>query len=1432
MDPLRIRVHTTSALTNNNNDCLFEAVMRSLYYQARGGRRHPWARRRVTAEDIVGLRNALADYIRGTPPLVALFADLGQNADREIRLIRGRGNQVGQTAIQGLALMLGERLLVLEDTTGGAHTTHRLGRGFPTVYGHLANAGGTPAFTDLALRLDAQVPLYITYYQGEPDPDDPDADIPGHFEPVDLPEERELADEVRVARADALVHAPVPRTLDPDPDDPPVPPPPYTIETLGGRTRARTRSLSAGAPSKQKQPKKKTKVPVELLPSPQPTEEGTPHVPMPDAVLPDLATSTTTTRGRMTNEELRRHRMAREAETERIAAEQRDKHPMRRYEKREMIQLRRGITTTHYQDTYGAPPAHWYDYRDTFTNDERGWQAAVATLDLTLGVGNWDDNQFDHLVQGRDSLSDWTLATVYRIEPDEARGSSGDEETSRFSKAARVTVEEEEAEVEEEERTEPTPTPTPTPIETPTPTPIAISPTPVVLPISQPTPTPVVQPAPVQPSLPLVPYLVSSPDITETHVPRTPAPHRPVLRPPNARIPLPRPEQIHAFREAIRNVFPEAPAVPNFLPGMWRTMEDMRDRLFRHTREQLNPRQILEAARRYAPAGASAYRALGEYAQAIQEQFADAASDTAALLASTGARAIGTGVGLAIGSAETALLSARDARNAVTDQYVPPPPRVPKPSPSPAPTRPSPPQPPPAARPSPQPAPPAPEPEPIPEPLPEPVTRPLRRPLVVAPTAPPAVVVPTTVRHPDEVIRGVLDGLHDPPRRNTRATTPSFNPEWDPTRPSDNTLTPPPLALLAPTATPGPKPRAQPLFAPSAHRPEEDQVNNLFRRAQAAKRRALTVPPAPSGPVPREVPEPLPVEEPLLTAEEDVGSVAGSSLHTADEDETQMETAIDDPDPQPPGDAPLFEDTTRLVPAYPHVAGSREDRKRLRTNLRAHLPEYAGRRAPQVQLPSGTSTSDAQNDLLVARTLRRGISYSRVVGRKLRGRPRKMTTPGDLLKSKTRTRELQQDPATTDDDVVVYTQRGVPTRGGEPNRARITTYRQYRESLAAFRERREDPEFEPFNAIILHGIRNTEQFQRMYGTRMTMTRARKLQRQFGVKLRTRRRAMEREAAQDEAQAELQDRRMVDDLMAEEDAEDERARVAERARRVAEEEERLRREEEEEAARRAEENDLRLTSSSESTDPETARQNTLRAMRAEHDARPKPPPPDARTLDRLQQRVLIRGRPGGTDDLVRGEGGILAEAAAKAGLGPESDSGSSAPPTPKPPPVRRRATTWVPGRDPPKPKAKPAPKPAPTPPPPSPVASPPPPVGAELLPVAVIPPPEVHEEDAAEMAMEIDTTDRVGEMPPDRIDTRIPRQAGFAAIRDTFVESGLWNRAQHLRRGDTPPPAVPLEQRWEYQMAHADLRFAINRNDRAAAAEARARLRRILPEPPN
>lgn len=1455
-DPLRIQVHLTSEAFDNTNDCLLEAVMRSLAYQRRG---HRWARARVTVQDIVELRNELADYIEATPALMNRLHDTTADPAREIRMIRGRGNQIGQIAVMGLGFMLRERLLVLQDLSGGAHRRHELSRGWPHNYGEGALLPGADEdFTARALALNDQVPLYITHYYGAPKgkkkKDRVGADLPGHFQPVDVPLERALDDETRATRASLLVHADVAA-------DRPIregggpPPPPYVIEAeVVEEAPSRKRSVTGAV---KKPTKKKTKPPEELLPTVAAVEDEatTPVVdaPMPSEALPDLIPSTTVPTDPTPAPAALSHAERRAAIDARVAqrlAEKRAKHPVRLFSSRELRDLRAGMTSADFHDRWGAPRDHWYDYPNTFTNDWDGWMGAVHALDATVGIGNWDDHQFDHLVQGRESLSNWVLQTAYRV-PGPGSSSSEDEGAQRFGKMARP------AESSSSESDE-TPTGDPTPVAV---TP-AVEPTPLV-PVAPlvipPSPTPIVLPSPAPPALlpsPAPPIPVPAPRFVED---RPRAPYRNPNPSPPIRVEPPRPDQIREFRTALRDVFPDAVPTPQVqVPGMWRTLEGIRDRLFQRTREMYNPRQILEAAQRYAreygPAGASAARALGEYAQAIRDQAAETAAETAHDLAHATSSVVGATMGMAVGSAETAIRSAVDARNAVVDRYEPPPPR-----PTPKPAAPSPPKPPataaassPPPKPSPKPKPAAPvvATEPVAEelivrdddddtgyvpsahtpspkpaaPEPVPVALPLRRPWVMSPEPRGAPVAPLAImrRHPDEVRRGILDALPRSPKPAARL--PPQNPDWNPYLPSDGVL----FRLPAPTPSPARRPETP---AVGEHEESEhEQVARIVRSINAAKRRATQGPTrgggrggGGGGPRPRprrddSVP-PLVPEDPLLTAEEGPRSGSETARDTVagedDGDETAMDTAAEvatDMDtalsgPEPPAPAPLYANTDRLVPAYPHVGQSRAERRAIRARMATHMPTYSGRRRTEVHLPSGTSTSDAHAELLVSRRLRRGINFSRVPGRKLRGRPRKTTTPGDLLKSKTRTRELQQDPVMSDDDVVVWTHRGEPTRGGAINRASITTYREYLEAVARYRATSEDPDLDPFNTVFLPGIRNTAQFQAFYrrdGKPMTMQKARDIRRQFTVKLRTRRRAMERVDAEDEAGGFLRDRRteeaMMAEIMAEDEEEERKARVDRAVEEHDRERERLRvlREQEAEEARRA-----ALLDSSSSTDPEVARRITreeqweLYGRRGNREERPVNP--DA--LDRLGARlrgelpVMVRGRPGGRIDLTEVEppGGIHlvgpAAAVRAVGLEPEKDSetsGSSAPPTPKPaavPPVRRRVNVWVPG-DPPKPKAKPAPAPRTTPPPlPPPITTESP--STELLPVAVVP--RVREPTPVSDAMEMDdvdvgATDRVGEMPPDRLDTRIQLQALFRAIRQPFVDRGLWNLAQHLRAG--------------------------------------------------
>lgn len=121
---LRIRVYPTARSTDARNNCFFEAVMRSIYYQV--GPHHRYARRNPTPEDQAMLRNELADFVEASPGLLELWriVDAG-HADAEaaladrLRNLREEGNQVGEETLLAMALYTNLRFLVLQDTTGG-----------------------------------------------------------------------------------------------------------------------------------------------------------------------------------------------------------------------------------------------------------------------------------------------------------------------------------------------------------------------------------------------------------------------------------------------------------------------------------------------------------------------------------------------------------------------------------------------------------------------------------------------------------------------------------------------------------------------------------------------------------------------------------------------------------------------------------------------------------------------------------------------------------------------------------------------------------------------------------------------------------------------------------------------------------------------------------------------------------------------------------------------------------------------------------------------------------------------------------------------------------------------------------------------------------------------------------------------------------------
>lgn len=166
---LRIRVYPTARSTDARNNCFFEAVMRSIYYQV--GPHHRYARRNPTPEDQAMLRNELADFVEASPGLLELWriVDAG-HADAEaaladrLRNLREEGNQVGEETLLAMALYTNLRFLVLQDTTGGA------GRAYTTEHGWLRRYGDPDrvieGFQSQLERLDLMVPVYLHHHYG------------------------------------------------------------------------------------------------------------------------------------------------------------------------------------------------------------------------------------------------------------------------------------------------------------------------------------------------------------------------------------------------------------------------------------------------------------------------------------------------------------------------------------------------------------------------------------------------------------------------------------------------------------------------------------------------------------------------------------------------------------------------------------------------------------------------------------------------------------------------------------------------------------------------------------------------------------------------------------------------------------------------------------------------------------------------------------------------------------------------------------------------------------------------------------------------------------------------------------------------------------------------------------------------------------------
>lgn len=219
---LNIHVHSTRRETDRGNDCFFEAVMRSVYYQL--DPHHAWARSKVSRTDISRMRQYIADYITGNPALTEMVAagvraegDIDESAvetvrmgvQRELRDMARSGGQIGLITVLATALALNVRLVVLNDRSKGSAMEYTPFHGLPGRYMRY----GLPGHDDVMQRLDNAVPVYLHYHYAY-DANDPalrDApELPGHYQPIEIPGIRSVDPTERIVMAYALT--------DPNPD--------------------------------------------------------------------------------------------------------------------------------------------------------------------------------------------------------------------------------------------------------------------------------------------------------------------------------------------------------------------------------------------------------------------------------------------------------------------------------------------------------------------------------------------------------------------------------------------------------------------------------------------------------------------------------------------------------------------------------------------------------------------------------------------------------------------------------------------------------------------------------------------------------------------------------------------------------------------------------------------------------------------------------------------------------------------------------------------------------------------------------------------------------------------------------------------------------------------------------------------------------------
>ena len=211
---LRIRVYPTAPETDERNDCFFETVMRSLFYQL--GTTHPWADPRPSRDAQARLRREVARFVRSQPEIVRVLQDFirddpldlwltqvpeGRNpedadvvdAELQVRIreMEESGHQIDTLTVTATALAIGARLVVLQRRSDGSYTTEH---GFHRRYGDMNDF---PHLRVLGQGLDEQLPVYIHFHAG-------DNYEGGHFQPIHTPDEVQRDPATRLAAAAAL----------------------------------------------------------------------------------------------------------------------------------------------------------------------------------------------------------------------------------------------------------------------------------------------------------------------------------------------------------------------------------------------------------------------------------------------------------------------------------------------------------------------------------------------------------------------------------------------------------------------------------------------------------------------------------------------------------------------------------------------------------------------------------------------------------------------------------------------------------------------------------------------------------------------------------------------------------------------------------------------------------------------------------------------------------------------------------------------------------------------------------------------------------------------------------------------------------------------------------------------------------------------------